>query len=463
VLKKPLPGTARSEDYPVPDYVPMESTALTDAERWPLLTPQGAALLRRLREHPNAPRYNHACGDRLTAAARDRLRAYRTVLAEPSAGDAWVGELIERVYATVPRYRRSGAVPADLTEVPTIGRHDLLSRVEEHVPDDADLHELIVYRTSGSRGPAATVPMTPEFCALDLPVIEHVLAGLGVRVLGGPQRVSLVNVYFQPVAYQFASVSSYLGDAGHLKINLHPSGWNDPHDILSFLEDCDPELYTGNPISLAALAELPLRGRPKAVLSGAMALGEGLRHRLSERFECPVVDLYGITETGLIAWRDGDGHRLLPRRLYVEILDETGNRCAPGVVGEVTITCGENPALPLLRYRTGDHAALRGSTLIGLEGRAPVRYRAAGGGWVNSIELTHVLSPLGLVAWQLHQHADARLAFTMHATGAPTTAVVEAAIRSLLGDVPVEVHTADLGRDAKPQRYSSDLPSATIG
>jgi AMP-binding enzyme len=440
----------------------MAGTALTDAERWPSLTDPGAANLRRLREHPHAPHYNHACGDRLTADALDRLRAYRTALDDPAQDDAWVGKLIERVYATVPRYRRSGPAPDELTGVPTIGRHDLLSRVEEHVPDDADLADLIVYRTSGSRGPAATVPMTPEFCALDLPVIEHVLAGLGVRVLGGPRRVSLVNVYFQPVAYQFVSVASYLGDAGHLKINLHPSGWSAPDDPMSFLDDCDPELYTGNPISLAQLAELPVGGRPAAILSGAMALGDGLRRRLAERFGCPVVDLYGITEVGLIAWRDGDIHRLLPRRLFVEILDDSGNRCPQGVFGEITVTCGENAALPLLRYRTGDHAALRGRTLIGLEGRQPVRFRAEDGRWVNSIELTHMLSPLGLAAWQLHQRADGGLTLIMHAGGAPPLELAEAAVHSLLGGVPLEVRTADLARDAKPQRYSSDLPSAAV-
>src|SRR5262249_53060940 len=149
---------------------------------------------------------------------------------------AWVGELIERVYATVPRYRRLGPAPADLRAVPTIGRHDLLSRVAEHVPDDADLTDLIVYRTSGSRGPAASVPMTPEFCALDLPVIEHVLARYGVRLDGGPERVSLVNVYLQPTAYQFVSAMSYLGDAGLVKINLDPSGWAHPDDVVSFVD-----------------------------------------------------------------------------------------------------------------------------------------------------------------------------------------------------------------------------------
>jgi phenylacetate-CoA ligase len=453
------------DDYPVPDYVPMAATGLTDDERWPLLTGDGRAMLERLRQHPHAPLYNHACGDRLTQASVDRLRSYRDTLRAGHHGwtstqePPWVGDLIERAYSTVPRYRRH-PVPSRLADVPTIGRHDLLSRADQHVPDDADLSDLIIYNTSGSRGPAAKVPMSPEFSALDLPVLEHVLAGFGVGLSGGADRVSLVNVYSQPVAYQFASVMSYLDGAGLVKINLHPSGWSDPADRVSFLDDCRPEIYTGNPISLAALAELPLVGMPKAVISGAMALSDTLRRRLEERFQCPVVDMYGITESGLIAWRDHGVHRIVPRRLYVEILDPAGRRCEPGVVGEITVTCGENPMLPLLRYRTGDHAALEwryGPVLTGLDGRAPVQFRAAGGGLVNSIEVTHMLSPLGLVAWQLHQGADGALSLAVHETGAPDVDTIAAALTSLMGDLPLKVTLEDLARDAKPQRYTSDL------
>lgn len=449
-------------DYPVPDFEPMAATALTDAERWPLLTAEAEAMLTRLRTHPAAPRYNHACGDRLSAGARDNLVAYRTRLAAGFPARDWIMPLVERVYATVPRYK-GRPVPASLAEVPVTDRHDLLSHAEAHVPDDADLSELIVYRTSGSRGPAATVPMTPEFCALDLPVMRHLLSGLGVPVHGGASRVSLVNVYDQPVAYQFASVSSYLDGAGVVKVNLHESGWHSPADRAQFLDACAPELYTGNPISLAKLATLPLRTRPSAVLSGAMALGSGLRSRLSERFECPVVDLYGITEAGLIAWRPDNGpHRLLPRRLHVEILSPSGDPCAPGQRGEIAVTCGENPLLPLLRYRTGDHAALSSvdgePVLVDLEGRDPVRYRTAGGAWVNSIELTHVLSPLGLVAWQLDQDASGAVTVEVHGPADD----VESAVRSLLGDLPIEVRAADLARDAKPQRYSSTLAGALV-
>ncbi len=451
-------------DYPVADYAPMAATALTDEERWPLLTPAAEAMLTGLRTHPAAPKYNHACGDRLTATALDRLRAYRSRLAEGFPSPDWVAPLIERVYATVPKYRGL-PVPTTLAEVPTTDRHDLLSRVESRVPDDADLSELIVYRTSGSRGPAATVPMTPEFCALDLPVVQHVLSALGVPLRGGPSRVSLVNVYHQPVAYQFASVSTYLDGAGVLKVNLHESGWRDPADRVSFLDACAPELYTGNPVSLAELASLPLGTRPAAVLSGAMALGSGLRARLAERFGCPVVDLYGITEAGLVAWRPDDGpHRLLPRQLHVEILSPEGSPCAEGERGEITVTCGENPLLPLLRYRTGDHASLSyvdgEPVLVDLEGRDPVRYRSATGTWVNSIELTHVLSPLGLTAWQLHQNADGTVAVEIHGEGDPEA--VASAVRALLGPRPVTVTRTNLARNTKPQRYSSALPGALV-
>jgi phenylacetate-CoA ligase len=178
---------------------------------------------------------------------------------------------------------------------------------------------------------------------------------------------------------------------------------------------------------------------------------------LAARFECPVVDFYGITEAGLIAWRADDGpHRLLPRRLHVETL--------PGPRGEITVTCGENPLLPLLRYRTGDHATLSTvdgePVLVGLEGRDPVRYRSADGEWVNSIELTHVLSPLGLAAWQLHQDASGAVRVETHGTADPAT--VASAVRSLLGSVPIEVAPTDLARDSKPQRYTSSLEGASV-
>ena len=108
------------------------------------------------------------------------------------------------------------------------------------------------------------------------------------------------------------------------------------------------------------------------------------------------------------------------------------------MLGEIAVTCGENPLLPLLRYRTGDHAALEwryGPVLVGLDGREPVLLQSATGSWVNSNEVTHLLSPLGLIAWQLHQSSDGAKSLSVHETGAPDVAVITAALVSLLGDL----------------------------
>lgn len=438
-------------DYPIPAYEPMADAVLTDAERWPAVADRSR--LDWLRSHPRAPLYNHACGDRLTESSVRRLREYAFGYHgwTPRTRPAWVDELAAYAGEHVPRYRGVSS----LAEVAPAGRGELLSRVELAVPDDADLSELIVHTTSGSRGPAAAVPMTPEFCALDLPLFEHVLRRHGIAV--EPGGVALVTVYAMPVTYQFASVSSYWDGAGVVKVNLHPSAWRSPGDRVAFLDDCAPQLYSGNPLSLSALADLGLATRPKAAFSGAMALDSP--GALAARLGAPVFDLYGTTETGLLAYRSGAEHVLLPRRVYVEILAGDGGPCPPGERGEIVVTSGENPLLPLLRYRTGDHAALEWRdgvpVLVGLEGRAPVRFRV-GGRWVESIEVTQLLSPLGLSAYEVHQDADGDITITVPLDASPGT--VAATARPLLGEAAVR--TADLRRASKPQRYSSRLDPA---
>jgi len=71
-----------------------------------------------------------------------------------------------------------------------------------------------------------------------------------------------------------------------------------------------------------------------------------------------VLEVYALTEAGIIAVKSDRGHAILPHDLYVEVLDDDGVPCPEGVRGEVTLTGGRNPFLPLLRFRTGDFASL---------------------------------------------------------------------------------------------------------
>src|SRR5690606_7568776 len=134
------------------------------------------------------------------------------------------------------------------------------------------------------------------------------------------------------------------------------------------------------------------------------------RSRLEEALGCPVVDVYSTLETGPIAAaRPGGGMALLQPGLYVEVVDDAGLPVPAGTPGEVAVTGGINPYLPLLRYRTGDTARLEWSggapVLHDLSGRAVVTLRGAAGP-VPSLDVVQVLEPLPLRRWAVHQAAD---------------------------------------------------------
>ena len=83
-------------------------------------------------------------------------------------------------------------------------------------------------------------------------------------------------------------------------------------------------------MAFSHLAELPVTIRPKALLSSAMTLLDGLRDELEARFGCPVFDVYGLNEAGPVAASaaNGAGHVLVQPALYVEILDDDGRPVA---------------------------------------------------------------------------------------------------------------------------------------
>jgi len=391
---------------------------LTDDERFPALPPERRDLLRRLREHPAAPRWNLACGDRLTPAHLSELRAWARDLqfapATESRPPTWLAAFTEHALATVPFYRARGPAGMNFADIPSFRRADLVDAPWSFVPDDQPLDDLLVFHTSGTTGPSFPVYSHPITANAYLPFLQTALARVGVDFRGDPDRVALACVHWQKGTYAYPSLMSYLDGAGFVKINLEPGQWRRPADAVAFLNACEPKIYSGDPYSLARLSELDLGHRPDALISSATTLLPGLRRTLEHRFGCPVLDVYSLTEAQLIGASFGEAHEVLSHDLYVEVLDADTDRSLPaGERGEVTVTGGRNPFLPLLRYRTGDFARLEylegRPRLVELEARAPVCLLDEAGRVVNTIDVSRALAPFSLPRFHLHQAADGEL------------------------------------------------------
>jgi phenylacetate-CoA ligase len=258
-----------------------------------------------------------------------------------------------------------------------------------------------------------------------------------------------------------------MDESGLAKINLHPNDWRHPDDRAKYLDALAPEVFTGDPIAFAELATLPLQWRPRAMLSTSMALRPATRRVIEERFGCPLLDIYSLNETGPIGVYDANagGHVLLQPRMFVEIVDRSGNAVAPGERGEICLTGGFNPCLPLVRYRTGDYAALRfGATepvLVDLEGRPPVRFRSLLGEWLNNIEVTRALNRFALRQFTLRQAANGSLLFR-YAGVRGEEAAIRDALLSLFGAAQPLVIESDAAFDDKVIQYTTEIPEALV-
>ena len=441
-----------------------------DAVRHPTLTDAGRAMLRHLTGHPAAPLFRDRSGSRLSAADMHDVAAFEreTLTApvdwRPGKVPDWVAPLIAHAHAQVPYYRALGSPPTRLADVAPVSRADLSGDIASFVPDDVPVDRLITYRTTGTTGHPLPVPSHPIVAARYSCFHKRALARFGVVAQAGAGAVGVILLGHQRRCFTYASVTPSMGEAGLAKINLHPDDWADPADRARYLDAMAPEIVAGDPISFAALLDLPVTLRPRALLSVSMMLTGGLRDRLEARFGCPVLDLYSMNEIGPVGVWDvaAGGHVLLQPRLYVEILDRDGRCVPPGVRGEVCVTGGFNFCLPLLRYRTGDYAALAmvdgAPVLVGLAGRRPVRFRTGDGSWINNVDVSHALQPLAASQFALHQGRDGAVTLCLPPAALNLAAEAKRHLHDLFGDIPVTIGA--IVADDKVLHYTSDLPGA---
>jgi len=438
---------------------------ISEPERFPLLSAAGRKLLHALRQDPQAPLWNWPNGEQLDAVGLARVRKFAADLSKPTTFEpdrppAWLPAFVDRCLEDVPFYRRRSRPGTPFESIPTCCRGDLAPRVWEFVPDSQPLDQLIVFSSSGTTGHPAQTPSDPVTAACGIPLLEQALAASDIHFPRGPQQMALTNIVAYRGAYTTAIVVAYLDEAGCIRVNLSEDAWREPAHCRSYLNRWWAPIMLGDPQAFEALARVGIERPPQVLISSITHLSEALAQQLTVRYGCQVIDIYALTEAGIVGHRTPHGHAILPPDLYVEILDEHGDRCPLGTRGEITLTGGRNPYLPLLRYRTGDYASLAWHegrpTLIDLEGREPVLFPVAGDRVVHSMEITRLLRRFPLVQYQLHQ--DEAGSFLFAYRGSVDEDQLRMALHDLLGQ-PRSLEMRPLaplppGRRKVPMYYS---------
>jgi phenylacetate-CoA ligase len=143
--------------------------------------------------------------------------------------------------------------------------------------------------------------------------------------------------------------------------------------LVELIKNCRPSAIVGVPTLLLAVGErLRAEGLDPARLgvTRLVGIGEPIRNqdftlsplgaRLAQVWCCQLFGTYSSTEmaTSFTDCTAGRGGHLLPEVIVVEIVDEEGGAVPPGSLGEVVATPLGVTGMPLLRFRTGDIAAL---------------------------------------------------------------------------------------------------------
>ncbi|HVU07879.1 MAG TPA: AMP-binding protein [Verrucomicrobiae bacterium] len=143
--------------------------------------------------------------------------------------------------------------------------------------------------------------------------------------------------------------------------------------VLEMIERVKPAAIVAVPSFLRAIAEKSREtgfDLKNSSVKKAVCIGEPIRDQnfrlnasgaaIEAAWNAKIYSTYGVTElaNSFCECDAGVGGHLHEEQLHVEILDDAGNPLPDGEVGEIVATTFGVEAMPLIRYRTGDCAAL---------------------------------------------------------------------------------------------------------
>ena len=276
-------------------------------------------------------------------------------------------EAVERVYNTVPAYRKKmealGVEPRhikgieDLHLLPFITKDDL----REEYPYGflgVPLEDVVrIHSTSGTTGRRVVAFYTQD----DIDLWENCCAR-AIVAAGGTEKDVVQVCYGYGL---FTGGAGIHGGAHKMGAMTLPMSSGNTDRQLQFMIDLEATIIACTPSYAAYLAEsIQERGlrdqiKLKAGIFGAEAWTEEMRHDIEQSLGIKAYDIYGLTELSgpgvSFECEEQAGMHINEDHFIPEIIDpKTGEVLPKGSKGELVFTAITKQAFPLLRYRTKD-------------------------------------------------------------------------------------------------------------
>ncbi len=278
-------------------------------------------------------------------------------------------QTVERVYATVPFYRKqfdkAGVKPDDIKTLDDLRRLPFTTKqdLRDNYPFGlfaVPMENVVrIHASSGTTGKPTVVGYT----ARDIQTWAELMA----RALSaaGATRGDIIHN-----AYGYGLFTGGLGvhyGAEKLGASVIPiSGGNTKRQIM-IMKDFGATVLTCTPSYALHLAEVAMEMGvdPKTLklrvgVFGAEPWSEKMREEIEQKLYLTAIDIYGLSEiigpgVSVECIEAKKGLHIFEDHFIPEIIDpETGENLRPGEVGELVITTITKEAFPVIRYRTRD-------------------------------------------------------------------------------------------------------------
>jgi phenylacetate-CoA ligase len=279
----------------------------------------------------------------------------------------------ERVYATVPFYRKTfdeaGVKPgdikslADITKLPFTTKKDLRDNYPFGMFAVPMENVVRIHASSGTTGQPTVVGYTRRDVDTWAELMARSLAA------GGATSDDIIHN-----AYGYGLFTGGLGvhyGAEKLGASVIPiSGGNTKRQII-IMRDFKPSILTCTPSYALHLAEAAEEMGVdfesllfKSGIFGAEPWSENMRHEIEKKLYLSALDIYGISEVigpgvAMECLEAKNGLHIFEDHFIPEIINpETNETLPPGATGELVFTSLTKEAFPIIRYRTRDITSL---------------------------------------------------------------------------------------------------------